>query len=277
MDRLQQKSELMYKLGVLFGPPERLVSQPADYDDQERAEIIARYFAEYPTLAEEFRKFSESQPGHKYSIQHSQFYSSLYGVELGLTRSQDLKQLVLAALPEARAAIDAIPIPHTSVIMEAGTPFTTCGKLKSLCEVDTTKELVWVDAYMGPSYFHRYLEGIRKDAMVTLVTSEPGVRAGTTNRDRWQEFLDISKLYAQERGNAHYRLIVHSGLLHDRWLVFDTKRFYMLGGSAKDAGDKQYYTIAGLDASSQNTSALQQHINTGQEYFGPNTPTHLQF
>jgi hypothetical protein len=83
----------------------------------------------------------------------------------------------------------------------------------------------------------------------------------------------VSRLFAQERGPDRYRLIVNPNL-HDRWVVFDEKRIYSLGGSAKDAGYRDYFTIASVDASPANLQAIQDQINNGVEWFGPKCPNH---
>jgi hypothetical protein len=63
--------------------------------------------------------------------------------------------------------------------------------------------------------------------------------------------------------------------LHDRWLVLDDKRIYNLGGSAKDAGAKDDFTISTVAPSQDNLAAISQHIRMGTELFGPSTPTHV--
>lgn len=276
MDRLQQKNEFFVKLGALFGPLQRLAGSPESYDEQERTEIIARYCAEYPRLKDQFRTFSQSLPGHDYVIQYQRFQEALDTTMYDLKADkQELGDILCRGLTQAKAAIAAIPIPRDATIQEAQTPFSTYCKLKDLVEADATSSLVWIDAYMASSIFSRFLRNVRSAISVTLVTCEPKPTAGKRDQNRWTSFLDVSRLYALECGATRYRLVVHGGLLHDRWLLLDNKRLYALGGSAKDAGDKQYFTIARLDASPENVKKIQAHVNTGTEYFGVNTPQHL--
>ena len=108
---------------------------------------------------------------------------------------------------------------------------------------------------------------------ITFVTCKPGDRAGARDKRRWTEFLEISRLFAQERGIAAYRLVVHPDL-HDRWIVFDDKRIYSLGGSAKDAGNRDFFTITAVEPSVANLQAIRTQISTGDEFFGPNTAHH---
>ena len=249
-DRLQQKYELVQKLGALFGPLQRLVEHPEQYNAQEKAETIARYCAEYPAVSTAFHAFSLGQPGHSYAIQNRHFVVALDHLVSRLAGGHELAKILPETLATARAAIEAIPIPPTSVILEAGDPFTAYGKLRELCEVDASISLTWLDPFLDASIFHRYLRDIRPDVPITLVTLEPDARAGNRDRQRWTAFLDVSRLYAAERGLAKYRLLVPARL-HERWVVFDEKRIYSLGGSAKDAADTNYFTIASVNADAQ--------------------------
>lgn len=273
MGRLHQKNDLLVKLGRLFGPLQDLAEHPEAYDEQERAEALARYFAEYPELASEFESFSRGHPGHNYTIQYHKFFSALRGVQRDLLRNMDLAEVLPNKLATAIDAINAIPTPRSSAILDAGSPFTTYCFLKSLCEADAANEIVWIDPYLDMNVFHRFLLGVRSDVQVVLVTSQPGGNARPKDKTRWQQFLDISRLYAQEHGPKHYRLLVHPSL-HDRWLILDQKRFFTLGGSAKDAGNRSYFTVGHLDASPENLQAVQDHITCGVEYFGPGTLVH---
>ena len=261
----------MAKLGALFGPLFKLVDAPEQYNPQERAETIARYFAEYPKLQTEFGTFSTGQPGHDYAIESHRFRTALKSIKVSLILGQSLEAVVREQFALAQAAIDAVPVPATSVILEAGSPFTAYCRLRELCEADATTSLMWLDPFMSASIFHRYIAGVRSTVSVTLVTSEPG--PGGRDRTRWPEFLDVSRLYASERGSTLYTLIVQPKL-HDRWAVFDDKRIYALGGSAKDAGQRDYFTLTGVEATPTNLQRIKDHISTGTEFFGATSPTH---
>jgi hypothetical protein len=63
-DRLNETIDLLVKLGRLFGPMQRLAESPDEYNEQERAETIARYLSEHQLLIQDFAKFSTGQPGH---------------------------------------------------------------------------------------------------------------------------------------------------------------------------------------------------------------------
>ncbi|QDV80283.1 hypothetical protein [Botrimarina mediterranea] len=273
MDRLDAKLDMLLKLGRLFGPLERLIEAPEDFNEQERAETLARYFSEFPKLNDECRKYSVGQAGHNYQIEFEKFFNALYGVFRQLQAGHELEKVVRNSVKDARDAIQAIPVPRSSVILEAGTPFTAFCKLRSLCEADAIRSLVWFDGYFGANIFHRYLQFVPDEVCVTLVAAEPGDRAGRPNRHRWEEFLDVSRLFAAEHGHDRYRLIIAKSL-HDRWLVLDEKRIYAIGGSAKDAASTDYFTIASVEPTTANLQCIADTTSNGDEWFGPNSQSH---
>lgn len=272
-DRLSEKSELYFQLGRLFGPLLDLIEHPDWFDGQDKSETLARYYAEYGSLLSRFRTFTVGQPGHDYQVEFEVFSGAVQAVPSGIRGGLPLDEVILSALNKARSALDAIPIPRTSVILEAGSPFTAYRKLRDLCEADATTAITWLDPYMGASIFRRYILGVRRDVPVCLVVSAPGPTAGRRDRDRWDEFLDVSRLYAAEFGPDRYRLVVQPQL-HDRWVVLDEKRIYALGGSAKDAGNRDYFTISAVESTPANLAGIKAHIDTGEEWFGPDVTTH---
>jgi len=272
VDRLQEKNDLFYKLGALFDPLQRLVDDPDSYDEQEQAEVIARYCAEHQALIATFKEFSTGQRGHNYIVEYNKFHNALYGVVSELQGGhRGLGDIISKSLSIAKAAIGAIPIPRDSQILEAQTPFSTYCRIKDLIEANAVKSIVLIDAYMAWNIFHRFLRNVGDSVVVTLVTSE----GRSHDRNRWESFLDISQRYALERGSDCYRLIVvGEGVLHDRWLLLDDKDLYMFGGSAKDAGTKKYFTLGRLDASPANLDKIHEHIRDGREFFGPSNSKH---
>src|SRR4051794_32375745 len=109
-DRLSQKSDLHFKLGRLFGPLLDLIEHPDRYDEQDRAETLARYFSEYTHISGDFEKFCKGQIGHDYSVENHHFSSALGSVRVHLiNKSKTLDLAIRECLPAARAAIDAIP------------------------------------------------------------------------------------------------------------------------------------------------------------------------
>ncbi len=273
MDRLTEKLDLLVKLGYLFGPLQHLVAHSDEYDEQERAETIARYLSEHQTFIADFGRFSTGQAGHNYQIEYRKVTRTLGSFVGRLERGDSLDQIVSESLAIARDAIHSVPVPRSSVILDAGSPFTAYCRLRSLCEADAAKSIVWFDPYFGPDIFHRYVQFATGETAVTLVACEPGKHAGRRNVDRWNSFLDTSRLFAAERRVGSYRLLVAQSL-HDRWLVLDTKRIYALGGSAKDAASNDLFTIAAVEASAENLKKIEDTVNGAAEWFGPSTPSH---
>ena len=143
-----------------------------------------------------------------------------------------------------------------------------------MCETEATTQLVWLDAYMNSSIFHRLFSDVLPTVSVTLVTENPNEAPTSKNMRRFNELLDISRLFAQERPDT-YSLVVHNPkVLHDRWAVFDSKRIFSLGGSAKDACDKSYFTVSTVEATPVNLSCIANHVSSGTEYFGRTQTTH---
>ena len=181
-NRLQAKSDLLLKLGRLFGPLEKLVESPNDFDEQERAEVLARYFSEYPELLGAFCEFSLSQPGHNYLLECSKFQRSLELIASRVKQGDDLKEIINESLKMARDAVQTVPTSQSSTILEAGTPFTAYCRLRALCEADARYSITWFDPYFDPSIFHRYLQFVEETVLVTLVAAEPSPSAGRKNR-----------------------------------------------------------------------------------------------
>ncbi len=205
-------------------------------------------------------------------MERHKFHGALNGITQGLVDGRQLPELLATRRPIAMAAIQAIPVPRTSVVLVAGSPFTAYCKLRELCEADATASLTWLDPFVGASVFHRYLANVRSGVPITLVSATPGNHSG--DQRRWAEFLDVSRLFAKERGPDGYRLIERPKF-HDRWLVFDAKRIYSLGGSSKDAGDRDAFTIAVVESTPETLATVQSHVQGGTELFGPNQTTHL--
>ena len=273
MDRLSQKNELMVKLGRLFGPLQSLAESPEKHDDQERAETVARFMSEHAAFIKEFYQFSLGQEGHNYQIEYLKLHSALTSVGRRIPKGDDLTNIINDSLPKATEAIHAVPVPRSSIILEAGTPFSAYSKLRSLCEADARRSIKWFDPYFGPDIFQRYLQFTRSNLHVTLVASEPGPNAGKKNRQRWDNFLDVSRLFAIERGASGYNLLVAPSI-HDRWLVLDDKRIYNLGGSAKDAAFKDLFTISVIEATAENLKNIEVTGNGATEWFGQGVASH---
>lgn len=261
-DRLRQKQDFLVKLGMLLGPLQRLIEHPTDFNEREKAETLARYFAEWHTLINQFDGFCNGQPGYSYRIEFMRFFKALNDLETSLINGVQLEKILPDCWARAQTAIESVPVPQTSEILEAGSPFKAYCKLRDLCESEAKKSLIWIDPYFDANVFYRYLSGIRENVPVILVTQEPP--SNKRDKYRWEAFLDVSSLYAQEHGKDNFRLLIQPNL-HDRWVVFDNKLIYALGGSAKDAAARDYFTITNVETTENNLERIERHISTGIE------------
>ena len=152
------------------------------------------------------------------------------------------------AYPKLLSLIQAVPISTERRIFDAETPFSCYCFIRNLCLLSSTRIDI-VDRYLDHGFFHRYLYETVVSPKVTLVTL-PQPALGSKDAPCYKEFVDVSRLYAQEHGPDKYRLLtLLRSDFHDRWLRCDNELF-LLGGSPKDL--KQWFTIGKVDPTSEN-------------------------
>lgn len=264
-DRHEQKEELLCKLGRLFGPVQDLIARGPDATSDERTRVLARYSAEYEQLITTFREFSTSEPGHDYRAQYNQFHNAVYGFANQAATSPDqIDSFLNVAVATAKEALRSIPVSADSVIFETNTPFSTYCKLKTLCNLAQTR-ITFVDRFLDQSVFYRYLRDVGDDVVITLI----GPRRALTDA-----FLDVSSLFAHERGSDKYRLVsVPYRGIHDRWLHVDNE-LYQLGNSTAHAAMLNDFTISHVDATPENLSRVTDKITSGTQQYGPTQTNH---
>lgn len=264
ISRLAQKEELWEKLGKLIGPIEEIAKQGDAATDDEITRALGLFWNSYTDLVGEVHTFSISDPGYKYQGPANRFNRALN--EFSNAAADNPRNLAhhLKKIDEARAALRSIPADLGSAITPAGSPFTFYCTLKIVCKL-ATSELILLDRYVHDSVFFRYFSDINSDVLVTLIT---------TTKRLTRPFLDISGLFAGERGPDGYRLIsVSDGDVHDRLLRADNN-LYVLGGSTHHAATTKDFTIAQLEATDGNFNQLNKYIETGTQQFGPENPKH---
>jgi hypothetical protein len=170
-----------------------------------------------------------------------------------------------------QAAILEVPVEGVCGVLEARSPFTAYCRLKDIC-CTILNTLVWTDRYFDADVFHRYLREVRASASVTLVTLDAAKITSANDRSRHNHFMDVSRLFAAERGPNAYRLVTHSDF-HDRWMRCDGQ-LYGLGGSVKDAGQKSDFAIGRIDATAENMKKIDDLVMAGVELFGPGHGIH---
>ncbi len=275
MSRKSEQADLLFKLGQLFGPPLKVVENPSSYDQDEKVRIFARYFAEFPKFNQDFYKFTISEDGHDYSVQHHQLSHELHLVRTRMqhhtVESEEFVTQVKASVENAKAAILAVPVPLDSTIYAARTPFSTYCLVKDICST-AKEEIVWLDRYFDQGIFHRYFAHVARDVKIILVTWPQSECKSNKDKQRYQEFMDVSKVFSCERGTDGYRLVTNDDF-HDRWLCVDDKLF-TLGGSIKDIDKDSTFTISRLDSSTQNRKHFDEVIRNGNEVFGESNTIH---
>ena len=266
-ERLTQKEDLLYKLGLLFGPVVQLVERGNDASTDDRTRVLARYSAEHQALIADFQTFSKGEAGHDYRIEYHSFHNALYKFPKLAAQSPDmLPDLVNQTLSIAKDAIRSIPVYAESQIVDTQTPFSTYCKLKTFANLASSK-LVFVDRFLHQSIFFRYLSDLQPNVVVTLV----GPRRVMTN-----DFLDLSRMLALERGSTMYRLLsVPYRSIHDRWVRYDDEMLH-LGNSTAQAAMINDFTIARLAPTQENFDRIESIIASATEQFGPTQLSHPQ-
>lgn len=272
MNRKEEQAELMYKLGLLVSPLSNIVQNPDEYDASSRTRAGAKFFADLPEFQTAYTSFTRGEAGHKYDSEWQGITVALAGLQDGIRKHLNEPEVLSTIIDEkvssAKQHILAIPTSIDSEVLMAYTPFSTYCALKDLCQTVGT-QLAWVDRYMDAGLFYRYLRDVDVNVGVILVTWPEEKRDAT----EWEQFLEVSRLYAAERGIEKYRLVVHTDGIHDRWLYSDGE-MYLLGGSVKDAGRKSDFTVSRLEVTQDLVNCLAALLNTGTELFGPSNPDH---
>jgi hypothetical protein len=273
IDRKFQQAELIAKLGALVSPLLKVCEAVARPSDAETMRLKATVFSDFQKFANEVYGFAASEPGANYGVfadQHVLHYVYRMRDEMTQMNLDCVGAIKLRSLQEAAIkGILMMPVNVDSRIHEAPTPFQTYCFVKSLC-LTAGQRLDWLDRYFDSTVFYRFLLDIRPGVAVTLVTSPSPDPKNKRDNIRYSAFMDVSKLFAEERGPTAYRLVTDS-IFHDRWLRSDNA-MYALGGSVKELD--QPFTISNVDPSPANMKTLDDLIAGGTEIFGPRHPVH---
>ncbi len=272
MARTQEQAELIYKLGLLFGPLYDTVNNPQNHTQQTRTRVAAAFVNDSPAFFRSVRNFTEGEVGYDYGFVMDAVHLSVYQLHgkfqhaAILHDSVQLKQHLNDTVERVKSAILSIPTDAIGVF-DANTPFATYTYIKNLIQTTSTR-LVYIDRYLQATVFYRYLFDLANTTNVTLITWEEFKR----KKQEWLTLMDISRLYAAERTVSHYRLMTTTQI-HDRWLVLDD-RLFSLGGSIAEAGHGNDFTLTEIPAIPANLAKVDSVINNAVELFGINHPMH---
>lgn len=272
MNRKAQQADLVFQLGALLGPLFGLAADPARYDSEERERIRARFFNECETFCAKMSEFAAGEKGHRYAVQADAVWGDIHVIGSSIKNTnwmQWLSENARQYRDKIVSLILSIPVPVESAIHEAHSTFSTYCFVKNLCSTVGT-QIVWLDRYFDQTVFHRFLTETPANISITLITLPSANLKGKADQQRYSEFMDISRLFAQQRGLLGYRLIENPDF-HDRWLRCDD-RLFALGGSIKQLD--QPFTISKIDFAPGNVKHFDDALNQGTELFGPNHLNH---
>lgn len=276
MDRKREQAELLVLLGRLFGPMLSYADNPRTVSLADRARMFARFFADRPRFQQAFVDFTQSESGHLYLIEQAEGVRQIGNLEYFLQPHWADPDAQVRVIREKYQAIldtiQSIPVAADSTILEASSPFAAYCFLHDR-SATVKRRIDWVDRYLDASLFHRFLRDTPPDAVVTLITWPEEKLSSNKDKSRYNAFIDVSRLFAAERGVDHYCLVTHDKI-HDRWLRCDDD-LYSLGGSAKDAGQSTDFTVSRVDSSVANMKQVDDLVATGKQLFGPSQSNHL--
>jgi len=275
MDRRKEQVDLILKIGMVFGPMVRVLENLDDVEPDEKKRVLARFQSDMGGLQSDASKFTHGEPGFSYQEEaasihsHTHFLSHAIGVSVFadagfLDRLQDAQRSILQS-------VTSIPIPEGQEVFAAQSPFSAHCYMRNLCAT-VSKELHWQDRYFDHTVFDRYLSIVPEGVQITLVTWPESKCKGKKDKARYQSFVDVSRLFAAERGVIGYRLITHE-TFHARWLRCDG-RLFTHDDSIKDLGKGKSFTIKQLSSTPENRQHFDDPISTGTELFGPSQSVH---
>lgn len=248
--RKEQQAELLIQFGELIASMNELVNYPDQQTSQTRTKASAKFTHDRDSFQHLLNEFTRGEPGHDYRVENTQVSKRLNSFTNQMVSFRDDTEKLRDELTKLRetviVSILSIPCELDSEVLEAGSPFIAFIKIRSICET-ANRELIFVDPYMGQGAVRRYFHGIPEQVAVTVITKQRG-------SDEFRDFLDVSKLYADERGQSKYHLMYHPDL-HDRYLKCDDT-VYHLGGSLKDAGRKSGYTVSKIRVASDGAAQV---------------------
>lgn len=261
---------------MVFGPMVQIAQNPDAVGKDEKRRVLARFQSDVGQLEAAARQFTQGEPNHNYQEEFRRIHGHTHPMQHSLGMSSfgesDFLDRLNAAQQSILKDISSIPIPETQEVFAAQSPFAAHCYLRNLCAT-VSHELHWQDRYFDHTVFDRYLSNVPDGVQITLVTWPESKCKGKQDEARYKSFIEISKLFAVERGVQGYRLITHE-TFHARWLRCDD-RMYTHDDSIKDLGREKSFTIKQLSSTPETRKEFDDPIATGTELFGPNQTTHL--
>ncbi len=282
--RAEEHDELVTSFGFLIDPIRRLVFAEEDPCPQ-IPYIMSQFRQDLGSFREEVLRFCS--PGkHRFQVELDTIIGETAGFASFLSairhpenvehaRSQfDVKKM------EVLKAIRAIPCDDPGKILPSESPYSTYLRLRAICR-NATSRLELFDPYLDSETFHRYLNTIADGVRVLIVTSSdimdlPATTSPTSSKPPLKAFrrdriVALSELLALQFPDRYEFRV--SSEQHDRHIRVDETILH-LGGSAKDAGKNDYYTISNLDPNQSSHAFLDGVIARATEWYGPSVRSH---
>jgi hypothetical protein len=154
--------------------------------------------------------------------------------------AHELKQ---AALGKVKKAVESNSI-SCEIVVPAGSPFSAKSKVRELLATATTDVLI-VDPYVGVGTL---------DCLLEVTTA---VRL-LTNKDKVEKGFHVKLHEFQSEGRKVE--LRYGTTLHDRHLAFND-RCFLIGGSLKDAGKKEFHCLEVIDEKHVVIDSIEQKWN----------------
>jgi hypothetical protein len=272
--RLEQREDLLIQISMAASPIRSV------FDDPDRAKkapyVRAQFMSDLAKLNPVVTAYCTIE-GRQFGVELDRIHRALKHLKSCLTPENiidlNTKTLFDLLLAEVVKEVRAVPCDPPSAILPGESPFQTYCHIRSIVSVAGSR-IELFDPYLGADVFHMYLRDLPTNVFVRIVTSDKIMQpARAKDERRRNEIVAISKLAAAET-SIRYRFYV-SAQQHDRHLRVDNDILH-LGGSVKDAGRFDPYTISTLDPSQSNHAVLDQIIAGADEWFGPNVSKHRE-
>lgn len=264
----------LFPPGYAFGSLLRHLEESETPDLQERRRILARFKADLVKLDRAMMEFVAGEAGHAYpheGLSVHQVVRQMQRLSMADLCADSIQWTLSEAQQSIANMILTVPIPVTSTVFSAESPFAAHRFLMNICAA-ATNELVWIDRYFDHTLFHRYLAEVPQGIPITLVTWPDSKSTNNKDRIRIAQFLGVSRLFSAERGPNGYRLLNEENI-HARLLRVDDTML-QLGDSIKDLGNGSRFPVSKLDTTSDNRKQFDEPLASGIEVFGPSQISH---
>lgn len=278
--RIEERDDLLTGLGLLIDPIRRLVF--ADGDPNPHIPYVrSQFYQDLAPFREDVTRFCRPDKFRFETeldviLRETNHFVEIMGSIKHPEHVEHSRRQFPLQIKKVRDAIRAVPCDDPGIILPTESPYTTYLHLAAICRAATGR-LQLFDPYLEAVTFHRYLPTIPDNVQVVIVTNSdvmdlPATESPTSHKTvRRDRIVSVSELLASQfRDRYQFRV---SSEQHDRHIRVDETILH-LGGSAKDAGRSDYFTISKLDPIQSTQATLDGIIARATEWFGPSVRLH---